>query len=97
MKIMIAINPCDFRRGMDSLAGLCKQQFALDPLCGIIFVFRNRCATAIKVLAYDGTGMWLIHKRFSEGKLLWWPKQSSEHVLACLFSSLPQGKIALVA
>ena len=77
MKIMVAIAPCDFRRGLDSLAALCKQ-LNNDPFSGVIFVFRNRSGTAIKLLVFDQTGMWLTHKRFSEGKLLWWPKHPSE-------------------
>lgn len=77
MKIMVAIAPCDFRRGLDSLTALCKQ-FNNDPFSGIIFVFRNRSGTAIKLLTYDGSGMWLMHKRYSEGKILWWPKHPSE-------------------
>lgn len=78
MRIMVAIDFIDFRRGLDSLTGLCKQKFAQDPFCGTIYAFRNRSGTAVKLLAYDGTGMWLFHKRFSEGKLLWWPKHPSE-------------------
>lgn len=80
MKIMVAITPCDFRRGMDSLTGLCKKEFAQDPFSGTLFVFRNRSSTAIKILTFDGSGVWLLHKRFSEGKLLWWPKHPSEQL-----------------
>ena len=38
-----------------------------------MFVFRNRAATAIKILTYDGDAMWLCHRRLSRGRLKWWP------------------------
>jgi transposase len=40
---------------------------------GAIFVFRNRRATALKLLCYDGQGFWLCQKRLSQGRLKWWP------------------------
>jgi transposase len=43
------------------------------PLSGAVFVFRNRAATAIKVLFYDGQGFWLCTKRLSQGRFRWWP------------------------
>jgi transposase len=39
-------------------------------------VFRNRKATALKVLMYDGQGFWLCHKRLSQGRLPWWPSEA---------------------
>jgi transposase len=44
-----------------------------DPLCGCLFVFRNRRGTAMKLLAYDGQGFWLCQKRLSRGRFRWWP------------------------
>jgi hypothetical protein len=44
-----------------------------DPFSGAAFVFRNRRATAIKILLYDGQGFWLAHKRLSAGRFRWWP------------------------
>ena len=44
-----------------------------DPFCGWVFVFRNRRATAVKALVYDGQGFWLNHKRLSRGRFRWWP------------------------
>jgi transposase len=42
-------------------------------MSGTLFLFRNRSGTAIKLLTYDGQGYWLCLKRFSQGKLQWWP------------------------
>ena len=73
MRILAAIEPADFRRGIDGLARLCKDVLKHDPFNGWVFVFRNRSATALKILVYDGQGFWLCHKRLSSGKFRWWP------------------------
>jgi transposase len=75
LKILVAYEPVDFRKGIDSLACVCRQQFLVDPFLGTLFVFRNRSATAIKLLIYDGQGFWLCQKRFSKGRLQWWPQR----------------------
>ena len=63
MKILVAVEPADFRRGIDGLARLCQEQLQHDPFTGAVFIFRNRRATAVKVLMYDGQGFWLCHKK----------------------------------
>jgi len=73
MRILLAIEPTDFRRGIDGLARVCKEVLQHDPFSGWMFVFRNRPATALKILVYDGQGFWLCHKRLSSGKFRWWP------------------------
>lgn len=79
MKILVAVEPCDFRKGIDGLAAACKTLLKQDPFSGTVFVFRNRRATAIKALIYDGQGFWLCQKRLSSGRFRWWPKpQDSE-------------------
>jgi transposase len=45
-----------------------------DPFSGCVFVFRNKAATSLKALIYDGQGFWLCQKRLSEGRFRWWPK-----------------------
>lgn len=74
MKILLAIEPVDFRRGIDGLGRLCREVLDADPLGGAIFVFTNRRRTMIRLLTYDGQGAWLCQKRLSEGKFRWWPK-----------------------
>lgn len=73
MRIVVAVEPADFRRGIDGLARLCKDVLKHDPFNGWVFVFRNRSATALKILVYDGQGFWLCHKRLSSGRFGWWP------------------------
>jgi len=78
MRILVAIEPADFRKGIDGLVRVCKDTLQRDPFSGWVFVFRNRPATAVKVLVYDGQGFWLCHKRLSTGRFRWWPNQTSE-------------------
>ncbi|RKZ62733.1 MAG: IS66 family insertion sequence hypothetical protein [Gammaproteobacteria bacterium] len=73
MRIYLAVQPVDFRCGIDGLARICRQTLDADPFSGVLFVFRNRRGTALKILIYDGQGFWLCMKRFSKGKLNWWP------------------------
>ena len=94
MHVMVAVEPVDFRRGIDGLARLCKEILRQDPFSGWMFVFRNRRATALKVLVYDGQGFWLCHKRLSSGRFPWWPTRGKEsavtlaaHQVQVLFSA----------
>lgn len=99
MKILAAVQPVDFRKGIDGLAQLCKAVLQEDPFAGTVFVFRNRRGTALKVLVYDGQGFWLCQKRLSEGRFRWWPSPAQDatapvaaqrlaaHQLAVLFSA----------
>ena len=76
MRILVAVQPVDFRRGIDGLARACREVFHQDPFGGWVFVFRNRRAKAIKILVYDGQGFWLCQKRLSKGCFRWWPDGS---------------------
>ncbi|MFI5284453.1 MAG: IS66 family insertion sequence element accessory protein TnpB [Candidatus Dormibacterales bacterium] len=73
MRILVATEPADFRKGIDGLARVCREALCADPFSGTVFVFRNRGATAIKMLVYDGQGFWLCQKRLSQGRLRYWP------------------------
>ena len=63
MRILVCVEPVDFRNGIDGLAQSCKAALGQDPFRGTVFVFRNRRGTAVKVLAYDGQGFWLCQKK----------------------------------
>ena len=81
MRIFVAVEPVDFRKGIDGLAAICKIKFNEDPLSGALFLFRNRLKSTIKVLLYDGQGFWLCTKRLSKGKFYWWPKSDRDTVV----------------
>jgi transposase len=76
-RILVAVEPTDFRRGIDGLARVVRAELAADPMSGHLFVFRNRRETAIKILAYDGQGFWLCMKRLSAGRFKHWPSSAS--------------------
>lgn len=78
MRIWLAYAPVDFRKGIDGLVGYCRQQLAQEPSSGALYLFRNRRGTAIKCLCYDGQGYWLMMKRYSQGRIQWWPKSVGE-------------------
>ncbi len=73
MRVLVAVEPADFRKGIDGLAKLAREELAHDPFSGCLFVFRNRKATAVKILVYDGQGFWLCYKRLSTGRFRSWP------------------------
>ena len=75
MRIFLAVEPVDFRKGIDGLAAVCRLRLQSDPFSGALFVFRNRRATAIRILVFDGQGYWLCHKRLSTGRFRYWPKE----------------------
>lgn len=77
-RLMIAVDVVDFRKGLDSLVALSRRAFNNNPFDGTLFAFRNRKGTGIKLLIYDGNGFWLCQKRFSSGKLAFWPKNAEE-------------------
>jgi transposase len=96
MRILVAVEPVDFRCGIDGLAQLCRQRLQEDPFSGTVFVFRNRRGTALKALVYDGQGYWLCQKRLSSGRFHWWPvggqageaaRKLAAHQLHVLFSA----------
>ena len=78
MRILLAVKPVDFRKGIDGLAGVCRQVLRSDPFSGYVFIFRNKKGSAIKILMYDGQGFWLCQKRLSKGRFHWWPDRGSE-------------------
>ena len=73
LRILLAVEPTDFRRGIDGLCRVCRQELSADPMSGAVFVFRNRRARALKILVYDGQGFWLCQKRLSAGRFRFWP------------------------
>ena len=73
MRILVATEPVDFRKGIDGLAALCRIRLQEDPFTGAVFVFCSRRRTAVKILVFDGQGFWLCQKRLSQGRFRFWP------------------------
>jgi transposase len=79
-RIFLAVQPVDFRKGIDGLAALCRNILNENPLGGTVYVFRNRTGTTLKLLADDGQGFWLCTKRLSQGHFHWWPTTATQSV-----------------
>lgn len=93
MRVLVSVEPADFRAGIDGLARVCRSVLSSDPMSGTVFVFRNRRGTGLKILVYDGQGFWLCYKRLSTGRFRWWPARGEKagtslraHELAVLFN-----------
>lgn len=82
MRIFVAVEPVDFRKGIDGLAGMIRS-LDFDPFSGGLFVFKSRSGSSLRVIAYDGQGFWLCQKRLSKGRFHFWPKADKRlHPLA---------------
>lgn len=81
MRLLVAVEPVDFRRGIDGLVAVCRQRLQTDPMSGAVFIFGSRSRKSIKILAYDGQGYWLCQKRLSQGRFRWWPTSNRQPTL----------------
>ena len=72
-KIYIAIEGVDMRKGFDGLYGMVRDRLGHDPLSGHLFLFSNRERTRLKVLVWDGSGLWVCAKRLEKGRFHWPP------------------------
>ena len=67
VRVFVAREPVDFRRSHDGLCGVVVDVLERDPTSGHLFVFFNKRRDRIKLLMYDGTGLWLFYKRLEHG------------------------------
>ncbi len=79
-KIYIAVEGVDMRKGFDGLFGLVRDRLGQDPLSGHLFLFSNRSRSRLKVLVWDGSGLWVCAKRLEKGRFRW-PTAQGEHSL----------------
>jgi transposase len=71
LKVLLAVEPCDLRKSFNGLHGLATERLGEDPRQGALFVFTNRRRTRLKMLCWDGTGLWVLTKRLEKGTFSW--------------------------
>lgn len=84
-RVFVALEPTDMRKGYDGLYGLVANHLGEDPRSGHLFVFTNRQRTRLKILYWDGSGLWICGKRLEKGRFTWPGPQT------------PAGKVRLTA
>jgi transposase len=71
LRIFVALEACDMRKGFEGLMTLASEKLGEDVRKGALFVFSNKRHTRLKMLYFDGTGLWLLNKRLEEGTFSW--------------------------
>lgn len=71
LKVFVALEACDMRKGFNGLHALVAEHLGEDPRSGALFVFSNRRRSRLKVLYWDRTGFWLLSKRLEQGTFAW--------------------------
>jgi transposase len=82
-RIYLAAGATDMRKGFEGLYGLVRDRLLCDPLSGHIFLFSNAQRNRLKLLFYDGSGLWVCAKRLDRGRFRW-PAVASEEVKVVL-------------
>ncbi len=71
LRVLVALEPCDMRKSLNGLHALVSEQLGEDPRGGALFVFTNRRHNRLKILYFDGTGLWVMSKRLEQGTFAW--------------------------
>lgn len=71
VRVYLARGATDMRKSIDGLAAITKEVLDHDPMSGHLFAFCNRRRDRIKILYWERTGFWLLHKRLERGTFAW--------------------------
>jgi transposase len=69
--IYVAVGSTDMRKGFEGLFGLVRDRLQCDPLSGHVFLFSNAQRNRLKLLFWDGSGLWVCAKRLEKGRFRW--------------------------
>lgn len=70
-RVFVVTGATDMRKGFNGLYGIVANRLGLDPTSGHLFVFCNASRNRIKVLLWDGSGLWICTKRLEQGRFHW--------------------------
>ena len=79
LKVYLHRDPVDFRYGLNSLSILVEQSMRLNPMDSSLYIFGNRRRDRIKILGWDGSGLWLLMRRLEASRFIW-PDNKTEVV-----------------
>lgn len=96
-RIYLAAGATDMRKGFEGLYGLVRDRLQGEPLSGHIFVFCNAQRNRLKLLFYDGSGVWVCAKRLDRGRFYWPPSEGEKAHLSHEELMLLLGGIDLLA
>jgi transposase len=71
LKVFIAVEPADLRKSFNGLYALTVNELKEAPESGALFVFTNKRRNRVKILNFDGTGLWVMTKRLEKGTFSW--------------------------
>ena len=71
LRIYLAVEPVDMRKQYDGLWAIAQQKLREDPRGGAVFVFTNGDRNRLKLLHWDGSGVWVMAKRLEKGRFTW--------------------------
>jgi transposase len=77
-RIYLATGATDMRKGFEGLYGLVRDRLQCAPLSGHVFLFCNAQRNRLKLLLWDGTGLWICAKKLSKGRFRWPEPQTGE-------------------
>ncbi len=70
-QVWLVVEPIDMRAGIDGLSQRIQNTLGRSPCDGSAYAFRNRRLNRLKLLVWDGTGVWLCHRRLHQGHFIW--------------------------
>jgi transposase len=83
LKVFVALDPIDMRKGFEGLCGAVDQRIMGDVKSGAFFVFSNRSRNRLKILYWDRTGLWVMTKRLEQGRFTW-PRAEDASKATCI-------------
>ena len=95
LKILVALEPCDMRKSFNGLSAIADSHLGEDVTSGTLFVFINKRRNRLKILYFDGSGLWVLAKRLEQGRFSWPsatdPKQTKLALSAKALAMLTDG------
>jgi len=71
LRVFVAVEPVDMRKQFDGLWSVARDHLGEDPKGGAVFAFTNKARNRLKLLYWDGTGVWVFAKRIEAGRVTW--------------------------